>query len=61
MNTVTISKTEYKRLKLQSRAYKELAGKFFKFAIKDPVKEVIDDFKKQIFILMNFYLTWKMD
>ena len=46
MNTVTITKTEYQKLQNQSKAYQKLASNVFQFALKDPIQEVVDDFKK---------------
>jgi len=56
MNTVTISKTEYKKLKNQSQAYQKLASKFFQFAVKDPIQEVMDDFKQTNIYTNEFLL-----
>ncbi len=44
--TITLSKTEYVKLKRQSDAYKFLAGQIFNFVVKDPIKEVVDDFRE---------------
>jgi len=41
-----ISKKEYKQLKKQSEAYRNIAGRLFEAAISDPVEEVILDFRK---------------
>ena len=46
MSQVTISKEEYKKLKKQSEAYKRLASRFFEAVVKDPVKDVVEDFHK---------------
>lgn len=46
MAKVTIPKTEYERLKRQSTAYRQVAEKFFDLIVKDPIKEVVEDFKK---------------
>ncbi len=43
--TITLSKTEYDKLKKQARAYKVLASQFFTSKIKDPIKDIVDDFK----------------
>jgi len=42
---VTISKTDFLRLKKQAQAYRTLAASVFRFAVKDPVKEVVQDFQ----------------
>lgn len=46
MDTVTISKTEYQKLKKQSDAYKKFAGRLFEAVIKDPIGDVAMDFRK---------------
>lgn len=46
MDNITISKKEYSKLKLKAKAYEKLAGEVFKNVLKDPVKEVVDDFRK---------------
>ena len=46
MATITIPKTEYSKLKRQSDAYKKLSSRFFEFMIKDPIEEVVSDFRK---------------
>ncbi len=46
METITISKKEYKKLLSQSKAYEKLAKDFFESVVKDPVDEVVSDFKK---------------
>ncbi len=52
METVTISKTEYKKLLTRAKAYEKLAEKIFENAIKDPVNDIVSDFKKT-----NLYTT----
>ncbi len=52
METITISKTEYKRLLSRAKAYEKLAGSIFENAIKDPVSDIVSDFKKT-----NLYTT----
>ncbi len=42
---VTISKVELIRLKKQAQAYRALAASVFRFAVKDPIKEVVKDFE----------------
>ncbi|MBI5306306.1 hypothetical protein HZB04_01850 [Candidatus Wolfebacteria bacterium] len=46
MGTITISKTEYSKLKRQSDAYKKLSSRLFEFIVKDPIEEIINDFQK---------------
>ncbi len=46
METITISKKEYKKLLSQSRAYQKIAKGFFENVVKDPIDEVVLDFKK---------------
>ncbi|MDQ3022027.1 MAG: hypothetical protein M3R36_15865 [Bacteroidota bacterium] len=46
MDTVTISKSEYKKLLSKAEAYKKLAESIFENAINDPVNEIVSDFKK---------------
>lgn len=46
MNTVTIPKKEYRKLKEQAAAYHKLAGIVFKPPRRAPVKEVVGDFRK---------------
>lgn len=46
MATITIPKTEYSKLKRQADAYKKLSGRFFEFMIKDPIEEIVNDFRK---------------
>ncbi len=46
METITIPKTEHKKLLSRAKAYEKLAGSIFENAIKDPVKDIVSDFKK---------------
>lgn len=46
MKTITIPKTEYKILLSRAKAYEKLTGSIFKNAIKDPVNDIVSDFKK---------------
>ena len=45
MSRVTISKTEYQKLRKESKAYRAVASRLFEMLIKDPVKAVVDDFR----------------
>jgi len=44
--TITISKTQYQKLKSQAKAYEKIMATFFTQAIKNPISQVVDDFKK---------------
>jgi len=46
MVKVTISKTEYTRLRRQAAAYKKLTARFFEAVVKDSILEVVEDFHK---------------
>ncbi len=45
METITIPKSEYRKLVSRAKAYEKLAGSIFQNAIKDPVKDMVTDFK----------------
>lgn len=45
-DTVVISKSEYRQLRLQAKAYQKLAGQLFSSALSGSVKEVVEDFRK---------------
>jgi len=45
MMKVTIPKEEYQKLQQQSRAYQKLAARLFESIIKDPIRDVVQDFK----------------
>ncbi|MBI3459300.1 hypothetical protein HY061_03510 [Candidatus Azambacteria bacterium] len=45
MTQVTISKIEYLRLKKQAGGYQKLVSQIFESAIKDPLYEVVEDFR----------------
>lgn len=44
-DSVTLSKTEYSRLRDQARAYRSLAAKVFELPLRDPIGEIAEDFK----------------
>ncbi len=44
MNTVTIPKKEYSKLKSQALAYRKMAKSLFSAVVKDPISEVVGDF-----------------
>ena len=44
-NAITLSKQEYLRLKQQAQAYRALAAKVFEMPLKDPIAEVVTDFR----------------
>ena len=46
MATVTIQKTTYERLKRHAEAYRRFAANFFEAAVRDPIGEVTNDFRK---------------
>jgi hypothetical protein len=46
METITIPKTEYRKLLSRAKAYEKLAGSIFENVIKDPVNEIVSDFQK---------------
>ena len=46
MDKVAIPKQEYLRLKRQAAAYKKLAGLLFERVMRDPIEEVVEDFRK---------------
>ena len=46
MAEITIPKTEYEILKKQATAYRKFVEKFFDTIIKDPIEEVVKDFRK---------------
>ena len=46
METITISKSEYKKLLSKAEAYKRLAESIYENAITDPIDEIVSDFKK---------------
>ena len=45
MAKVTIPKEEYQKLQKQARAYQKLAARLFESIIKDPIREVVRDFR----------------
>ena len=45
MVQVTVPKTEYEQLKRQAQAYRRVLGKIFESAIKDPIEDVVEDFR----------------
>lgn len=44
-DAVTLPKKEYLRLKEDAQAYRDLAARVFELPLKDPVAEVVADFK----------------
>ncbi len=46
MTTINISKIEYSKLRRQADAYKKLSSRLFEFAIKDPIEDVVNDFRE---------------
>ena len=45
MSRITISKTEYSKLRKEAKAYRTVAARLFELLIKDPVKNVVEDFR----------------
>ena len=45
MATITIPKTEYEKLKKQSRAYKARVSRLFVSVLRDSAKSIADDFR----------------
>lgn len=45
METITIPKNEYKKLISKAKAYQKLAESVFVNAIKDPVEDIVSDFR----------------
>ena len=50
MNKIVIPTTEYKKLRRQATAYKKLVGRLFESIVRDPIQDVVSDFRKT-----NFY------
>ena len=46
MAEITLPKTQYETLKRQAAAYRKLAERFFESVIRDPIEEVVEDFRK---------------
>lgn len=46
MTKVIIPKTEYQQLKRQAEAYRRFVARFFESFIKDPIEQVVEDFRK---------------
>ena len=46
MATVTIPKKEYVRLKRKASAYQKIVGSFFQSVVRDPIEDVVTDFRK---------------
>lgn len=45
MNTVIVPKQEYTKLRKKAAAYEKLAGALFKAVARDPIEEVVEDFR----------------
>lgn len=43
---ITLPKIKYEQLKRQAAAYRKFTARFFEFIVKDPVSQVVDDFRK---------------
>ncbi len=46
MANITITKFEYTRLQRQADAYRKLASRLFEAVARDPIDEVVGDFRK---------------
>lgn len=46
MVTVTIPKAKYEQLKRYAEAYRRFAAGFFEAAVRDPIGEITDDFRR---------------
>lgn len=44
-DAITLSKQEYLRLKQQAQAYRIMAARMFELPLRDPVDEVVADFR----------------
>ena len=44
-DVVTLPKQQYLRLKQQAQAYRSMTARMFELPLRDPIDEVIDDFK----------------
>lgn len=44
MAQITISRSEYAKLRRKADAYERLASRIFDVVVKDPIQEVIEDF-----------------
>lgn len=45
MDTITITKAEYKKLLFKAKAYEKLARNFFESSIKEQVEDIVNDFR----------------
>lgn len=46
METITIPKTEYRKLVRKAKAFEKLAENFYQNTIKEPVEAIVSDFRK---------------
>jgi len=44
-DAITLSKQEYLRLKQQAQAYRMMAARMFELPLRDPIDEVVADFR----------------
>lgn len=56
METITISKREYKTLVSRAKAYERLAKSIFVNAIQDPISDIVSDFRKTDLYTEEFQL-----
>ena len=57
MDKISISSTEYKRLRRQAEAHKKLVSRFFESVARDYVDEIVGDFKKAKLYSEDFLLN----
>ena len=46
MVNVILPKNEYEKLKRQAETYRRFAARFFEMAIRDPIEEIVEDFRR---------------
>lgn len=54
MTYVTIPKIEYQQLKRQAQTLRRFYARIFQSALRDPIGEVVADFKKPVSTRANF-------
>lgn len=45
LNTITLPKREYSRLKQQAKAYRDIIARMFEMPLRDTINEVVSDFR----------------
>ena len=56
MDRITIPRSEYLRLRRQANAYQKMAGRLFETVVKDPIQDVVEDFRKTNFYTDGFLI-----